>query len=239
MTNLDSIWKSRDIIFLTKVHIVKAMVFSSFSHIQMWELDHKEVWAPKNWCFQTVVLEKTWESRRHSTEIEPVNPKGNQPWIFFGRTDAEAPILWLPDVKSWLTGKDCDAGKDWEPAEKGAIEDEMAGWHHWRNGQTGRWWRTEKPGVLQSMGSQRVRHDLATEQYNSRWLSGKESSCRCSRHGFGPWSGRSPHAAGQSSPYATTTEPVLWSLGTDTTLEPTLHKREASAARAPGTATRA
>ena len=102
----------------------------------MWELDHKEVRAPKNWCFQTVVRNKTFESPVDSTEIEPVNPKGNQHWIFFGRTDAEAPILWLPDVKSWLTGKDYDAGKDWEPAEKGAIEDEMAGWHHWRNGQT-------------------------------------------------------------------------------------------------------
>ena len=99
----------------------------------MWELDHKEVWAPKNWCFQTVVLEKTsvfsmrrqihvHESPMDSKDIKPVNPKENQPWIFIGRTDAEASILWPPDVKSWLTGKDCDAGRDWEQVEKGAIE---------------------------------------------------------------------------------------------------------------------
>ena len=97
--------------------------FSS-SHVGMWKLDLKEGWASKNWCFQTVVL-KTFESPLGSKEIKPVNPKGNQPWIFIGRTDAETPILWPPDVKSWLTGKDADAGKDWRWEETGATEDEM------------------------------------------------------------------------------------------------------------------
>ena len=109
--------------------------FSS-SQVWMWDLDSKESWAPKNWCFQTVVLEKALEKSLDNKEIKPVNPKGNQPWIFFGRTDAEAeaPILWPPDVKSWLTEKDPDAGKDWTQEEKGVTEDEMFGWHHWLNG---------------------------------------------------------------------------------------------------------
>ena len=126
MTNLDSVLKSRDIILLTKVHLVKAMVFSS-SHIRMWELDHKEVWEPKNWCFWIVVLEKTLESPLNCNEISPVNPKGNQPWIFAGRTDAEAeaPILWPLELKSQLIEKDPDVGKDWGQEEKGAKEDEM------------------------------------------------------------------------------------------------------------------
>ena len=98
----------------------------------MWELDHKEVWVPKNWCFWTVVLEKTLGSSLDCKEIKPVHPKGNQPWIFTERTDteAEAPILWPPNAKSWLIGKDPDAGKDWRREEKGKTEDEMAGWHH-------------------------------------------------------------------------------------------------------------
>ena len=97
----------------------------------MWELEHKEGWAPKNWCFQTVVLEKTLGSPLNCKEIKPINFKGNQPWIFIGRTDAkaEAPILWPPKAKSWLAGKDPDTGKDWRQ-EKWAIEDEMVGWHH-------------------------------------------------------------------------------------------------------------
>ena len=96
------------------------------------ELDHKEGWEPKNWCFWNVVLEKTLEGPLDSKEIKPVNRKGNQPWIFIGRTDAEAetPILWLPDAKRWLIRKDPDAGKDWRWEEKGTTEDEMAGWHH-------------------------------------------------------------------------------------------------------------
>ena len=104
--------------------------------VWMWELDHKEGWALKNWCFWTVVLEKTLESPLDSMEIKPVNPKGIQSWIFIGRTDvkAEAPILWPPDVKSWITGKDPDGGKDWRWEEKGMTEDEMVGWHHWLDG---------------------------------------------------------------------------------------------------------
>ena len=119
---------------MTKVRLVKAMFFSS-SHVWMWELHHKESWAPKNWCFWTVVLEKTLESPLDGKEIPPVNSKGNQPWIFIGRTnaEAEAPKLWPPDVKGWLIGKDPDAGKDWRQEEKGTTEDEMVGWHHHLN----------------------------------------------------------------------------------------------------------
>ena len=109
--------------------------FSS-SHIRMWELDHKEGWVPKNWCFQIVVLEKTLESSLDCKKIKPVNPKGNQPWIFIGRTDAEAeaPTLWSPDVKNWLIGKDPDTRKDWEQEEKRVAEDEMVGKYHRLNG---------------------------------------------------------------------------------------------------------
>ena len=111
----------------------QSYTFSS-SHEWMWELDHKEVWALKNWCFWTVV--KTLESPLDYKEIKPVNPKRNQPWKCIGRTDAEAeaPILWPPDVKNWLIGKDPDAGKDRGQEEKGMTEDEMVGWHHWFNG---------------------------------------------------------------------------------------------------------
>ena len=122
MNNLDSILKSRDITLPTKIHLVKAM--------GMWELDYKESWVPKNWCFWTVMLEKTLENPLDCKEIKPVNPKGNQSWIFISRTDAEAPILWPPDVKNWLTGKDPGAGKDWRREEKEKTEDEMVGWHH-------------------------------------------------------------------------------------------------------------
>ena len=103
----------------------------SNSHVWMWKLDHKEGWALKNWCFQTVVLEKTLESLLDCKEIKLVNPKGNQPWILIGRTDAEAEpaIFWPPDARSWLTGKDLDAGKNWRQKNK-ATEDEMVGWHH-------------------------------------------------------------------------------------------------------------
>ena len=109
--------------------------FSS-SHGWMWELDHKEGWAPKNWCFWTVVLEKTLESPLDSKEIKPVHSIGIMPWIFTGRTDAEAktPILWPPDMKNRLIGEDPDAGKDWRQEEKGTTDDEMVGWHHRLNG---------------------------------------------------------------------------------------------------------
>ena len=145
----------------------------TFSHIQMWELDHKEGWAPENWSFWTVVLEKTLESTLDCKEIKPVNPKGNQSWISIGRTDAEdeTPIPWPPDVKSWLIGKHPDAGKDWRQEEKG-----MKGWDGWMASLTQRTWvwansgrqeRTGKPGMLQSTGSKIVGHDLATEQQQS------------------------------------------------------------------------
>ena len=178
----------------------------------MWELDCEESWAPKNWCFWTVVLEKTLESPLDCKEIQPVHSEGDQPWDFFGRNDAKAetPVLWPPHAKSWLIGKDSDAGRDWGQEEKGMIEDEMAGWHHWLDGHesewtpgvgdgqgglaccdswghkeldtterlnwtevlprsqsgsvnSGNWWWTGRPGVLQFMGSQRVGHDWATE----------------------------------------------------------------------------
>ena len=135
----------------------------------MWELDYKESWALKNWCFWTVVLEKTLESLLDCKEIQPVNPKRNQSWICFGRTDAEAeiPILWSPDEKNWLIGKDPDAGKDWRQEEKGTKEDEMVGWHHRLYGDEfaqlqelvmdREAWRAAVHGVA------RVRNDWATE----------------------------------------------------------------------------
>ena len=125
ITNLDSIFKSKDITLPTKVCLVKLWFFQ---YVWMWELDSKASWAPKNWCFWTVVLEKTLESPLDSKEIKPVNPKGNQPWIFIGRTKAKAPILWPLDVKSWLIWKDSNAGKDWGQEEKGMIEDKMVTW---------------------------------------------------------------------------------------------------------------
>ena len=111
------------------------------SHVWMWELDCKESWVPKNWCFRIVVLEKTLERPLDCKEIQPVHLKGYQSWVFTGRTDvkAETPILWPPDAKSWLIWKDPDAGKDWGQEEKGTTEDETVGWHHWLNGHEFRW----------------------------------------------------------------------------------------------------
>ena len=148
MTNLDSILKRRDITLPTKVSLVKVMV--SNNPVWMWELDYKENWALKNWCFWAVVLEKTLESLLDSKEIQPVHPKGDQSWVFIGRTDAEAetPILWLPHAKSWLIGKDPDAGRGWGQEEKGTTEDEMVGWHHWHNGHE----FDETPGVGDGQG---------------------------------------------------------------------------------------
>ena len=121
--------------------------FSS-GHVWMWELHCKESWAPKNWCFWTVVLEKTLESPLDCKEIHSVHPKGNQSWIIFGRAEAEAPVLWPPDVKSWLIWKDPDAGKDWRQEEKGTTEDKMVGWHHRLNRHEFAW----TPGVGDGQG---------------------------------------------------------------------------------------
>ena len=136
MTNLDSILKKQRHYFADKGPYSQRYSFSN-SHVWMWELDHKESWAPKNWCLWTVVLEKTLESPLDCKEIQPVHPKGDQSWVFTGRTDTEAetPILWSPDAKNWLIGKDPDAGKDWRQEETGTTEDEMVKWHHWLNGQ--------------------------------------------------------------------------------------------------------
>ena len=139
-TNLDSLLKSRDINFANKGPSSQSYGFSS-SHVWMWELVYKESWALKNWCFWTVVLEKTLQSPLDCKEIQPVHPKGDQSWVFIGKTDAEAetPILWSPDVKKWPTGKNPDAGKDWRQEEKGMTEDELVGWHHWLNGYESGW----------------------------------------------------------------------------------------------------
>ena len=136
MTNLDGMLKTRDITLPKKLRLVSQSYGFFSSHVWMWELDCEESWAPKKWCFWTVVLEKTLESLWDCKDIQPVNCKGNQSWIFMGRTDAEAetPILWPPDAKNWLIWKDSDAGKDWRREEKGMTEDEMVGSHHWLDG---------------------------------------------------------------------------------------------------------
>ena len=157
MTNLDSVLKSRDITLLTKIHLVKAMVFSS-SHVWIWELDYKESWVRKNWCFWTVVLEKILESPLDCNEIQPVHPKGNQSWIFIGNSNTLA-----PDVKKWLIWKD----PSWERLKAGGEGDDR-GWDGWMASpslwewvwaSSESWWWTGKPGVLQSMRSQRVGQD--------------------------------------------------------------------------------
>ena len=135
----------------------------------MWELDHEESWAPKNRCFWTVVLEKTLESPLDCKEIQPVHSEEDQPWDFFGRNDtkAETPVLWPLHEKSWLIGKDSDAGRDWGQQEKGMTEDEMAGWHHWLDGHEPEWTR----GVGDAQGglaccdswARRVGHDWVTD----------------------------------------------------------------------------
>ena len=143
VTNLDSVLKSRDITLQTKVHLIKAMVFSS-SHVWMWELDYKESWGPKNWWFWTVVLEKTLDSLLDCKEIKPVNPKGNKAWIIIGRTDAEAeaPILWPPDAKSQLIRKDPDAGGRLKTGEEG----DDRGWNGWMTSPTQCTWVWARSG---------------------------------------------------------------------------------------------
>ena len=143
------------------------------SHVWMWELDHKESWVLKNWCFPTVVLEKNLKSPLDCKEIKPVNPKGNQFWIVIGRTDAEAesPILWSPDAKSQLIDKNPDAGKDWRQEEQGTTR--WDGWmvlptqQTWVWAGSRSWWWTGNPGVLQSMGSQRLGHYWAINNNNN------------------------------------------------------------------------
>ena len=159
MTNLHGVLKRRDITLLTKVR----------RFLWMWQLGHKEGWAPKNWCFWIVLLEKALESPLDYKEMKPVNPKGNQLWIFTGRTDseAEAPILWSR-LQSRLIGKDPDAGKDWGQKKKRVTENEMVGWHHQLNGHE----FEQTPGDAEgqeglaccSPWSRKVRHNLATKQ---------------------------------------------------------------------------
>ena len=198
MTNLDSIFKSRDITLPTKVHLVKAMVFPVVMY-GCEELDREESWALKNWCFWTVVLEKTLESPMDCKEIHPVHPKGNQSWVIIGRTDAEAetPVLWPPHAKSWLIWKDPDAGRDWGQEEKGTTGDEMVGWHHWLDGHEFEW----TPGVGDGQGGLACCNSWGRKESDmTEPLNWTESSCwdfpggpvspfQCRRHKFYPWCG--------------------------------------------------
>ena len=170
MTNLDHVFKKQRCHFAHKDPHSRSYGFSS-SHLWMWELDHKEGWTLKNWCFWIVVLDKTLESPLDCKEIKPVKPKGNQSLILIGKTNAKAPILWQPNAKNWLIGRDPDAGKDWRQMEKSVTADWgdwMASLNQWTwiraNSRRWRWWKTGTPDMLKSMGSQRVRRDLATEQ---------------------------------------------------------------------------
>ena len=162
----------------------------------MWELEHKQSWELKNWWFWTVVLEETPESPLDCKEIQPVHPKGDQSWVFIGRTgaEAEAPALWPPHAKSWLIWKDPDAGRDWRWEEKGITAGKMGGWHHQLDGDgvwagSGRWWRTGKPGVLQDRGSQRGRQTRVSSWTPGReagkgWNTGPELRWPCQRVGI-------------------------------------------------------
>ena len=151
----------------------------------MWKLDCEESWGLKNWCFWTVVLEKILESPLDCKEIQPVHSKGDQSWLFIGRTDAEAetPMLWLPHVKSWLTGKDSDAGRDWGQMEKGTTEDEMAGWHHQLDGHEFGW----TPGVGDGQGGLAC-CDLwgCKESDTTEWLNWTELKSNSSYHALKP-----------------------------------------------------
>ena len=168
MTNLDSILKSRDVTLLTKICVLQSYSFSS-GRVWMWELDHKESWVPKNWCFWTVLLEKTLESPLDCKEI---HPKGNQSWIFIQRAEAvaETPILWPHDVKNWLIGKIPWCWERLEVGGKGSNR-RQDGWMTsltewmWLWAHSRRVWRTRKTCMLQFMGFQRVKHDLAAEQH--------------------------------------------------------------------------
>ena len=175
MTNLDSILKKERQYFADKSSYGQSYGFSS-SHVQIWELDHKECWALKNWCFWTVVLEKTLESPLDYKEIQPVHSERDQPWVFFGRNDAKAetPVLWPSHAKSWLIGKDSDAGRDWGQEEKGTTEDEMAGWHHQLDGREFEWTLGvgDGQGGLACCNSWGRKESDMTEQLNWRCLWG-------------------------------------------------------------------
>ena len=152
----EKLWPPRQHVKKQRHYFVDKGLYSqshgfSSRHVWMWAVDHKEGWTPKNWCFWIVVLETTLESPLDSKEINPVNPKGNQSWFPLGRTDAEAetPVLWPPDAKNWLTGKDPDAGKDWRQEERGMTEDEMVGWRHRLNRHEFK----QAPGVSVGQGS--------------------------------------------------------------------------------------
>jgi len=145
----------------------------SCGHVWMWELDCEEGWAPKNWCFWTMVLERTLESPLDCTEIQPVHSEGDQFWDFFGWNDAEAetPVLRPPHVKSWLIGKDSDAGRDWGQEENGTTEDEMAGWHHWLDGRESEW----TPRVGDGQGSLACCNSCSRKESDTtEWLNWSE-----------------------------------------------------------------
>ena len=171
MTNLDSILKSRDITLPTKVHLTKAMVFPVVMYAcESWTIKKAEHWrtdAFELWCWRRL------ESPLDCKEIQPVYPKGDQSWVFFGRNDAKAetPVLWPPHAKSWLIGKDSDAGRDWGQEEKGMTEDEMAGWHHWLDGHKSEW----TPGVGEGQGGLAAINGVA-ESGMTEWLNWTELS---------------------------------------------------------------
>ena len=210
ITNLDSILKSKDITLSAKVHLVKAMVFPMVMYgCESWTIkkaEHQRTDAFELWRWRRL------ESPLDCKEIQPVRPKGDQSWVFIGRTDVEAetPILWPPAVKSCLIWKEPDAGKDWEQEKKGATEDEVVGWHHWLNGRGFVWTLGVGDGQrgLAFMGSPKVRHDWVTElNWGLPWrLSGKEFTWQCRGHRFNPWLGKIPRA---TRPCATTTEPMV------------------------------
>ena len=152
--------------------------FSS-SHVWIWELDYKEGWGPKNWCFWTVGLEKTLESPLDCKEIQPVHSEGDQSWVFFGRNDAKAetPVVWPPDVKSWLIGKDSDAGSNWGQEEKGTTQDEMAGWHHRLDGHEFVW----TPGVGDGQGGLVCCDSWGSKELDmTEWLNSSEEEPKAS-----------------------------------------------------------
>ena len=157
--------------------------YHQYDTVSARELDCEESWAPKNWCFWTVVLEKTLESPLDCKEIQPVHSEGDKPWNFFGRNDAKAetPVLWPPHAKSWLIGNDSDAGRDWRQEEKRMTEDEMAGWHHWLDGRESEW----TPGVGDGQGGLACCDWCGRKQSEmTEWLNWTEHSIICLCHNF-------------------------------------------------------